>query len=79
VLGDSGIFIDSTEPVAAAARIAATLSSTGWRALHVALAQTNLTRWNALAGGDRDAVIGLIAGIAGLGSPADSHATTTVS
>jgi glycosyltransferase involved in cell wall biosynthesis len=79
VLGDSGIFIDPTEPVAAAARIAATLSDAGWRARHVALAQANLTRWNALAGGDRDAVIRLIAGIAGLGSPAGSHAATTVS
>ena len=39
VLGDSGIFIDPTEPVAAAARIAATLSDAGWRARHVALAQ----------------------------------------
>jgi glycosyltransferase involved in cell wall biosynthesis len=79
VLADSGIFIDPTEPVAAAARVAAILSDAGWRARYVALAQTNLTRWNALAGGDRDAVIRLIAGIAGLGSPARSHATTTVS
>jgi hypothetical protein len=39
----------------------------------------NLRRWNALARGDRDAVIGLIAGIAGLGSSAGSHATTTAS
>jgi len=79
VLGDSGIYIDSTEPVAAAARIAAILSSAGWRARHVALAEVNLRRWNALARGDRDAVIGLIAGLAGLRSPAGSHATTTVS
>jgi glycosyltransferase involved in cell wall biosynthesis len=79
VLGDSGIFIGPTEPVAAAARIEATLSDAGWRARHIALAQANLTRWNALAGSDRDAVIRLIARIAGLGSPAGSHATTTVS
>jgi glycosyltransferase involved in cell wall biosynthesis len=79
VLGDSGVFIDPTEPVAAAARIAANLSDAGWRARHVALAQANLTRWNALAGGDRDAVIRLIARIAGLGSPAGSHAATTAS
>jgi glycosyltransferase involved in cell wall biosynthesis len=65
VLGDSGIYIDPSEPVAAAARIAATLSGAGWRTRHVALAETNLKRWNALAGGDRDAVIGLIAALAG--------------
>jgi glycosyltransferase involved in cell wall biosynthesis len=79
VLGDSGIYIDPTEPVAAAARIVATLSGAGWRARHVALAEMNLRRWNALARGDRNAVIGLIAGLAGRGSTADSHATTTVS
>jgi glycosyltransferase involved in cell wall biosynthesis len=79
VLGDSGIYIDPTEPVAAAARIVATLSGAGWRARHVALAEMNLRRWNALAGGDRDAVIGLIAGLAGLRTPAGSQATTTVS
>jgi glycosyltransferase involved in cell wall biosynthesis len=79
VLGDSGIYIDPTEPVAAAARIVATLSGAGWRARHVALAEMNLRRWNTLAGGDRDAVIGLIAGLAGSGTPAGSQATTTVS
>jgi glycosyltransferase involved in cell wall biosynthesis len=73
VLGDSGIYIDPSEPVAAALRITATLSTAGWRALHVGLAETNLRRWNALAGGDRDAVIRLIAGLAG------SQAATTTS
>ena len=64
VLGDSGIYIDPTEPVSAANRIAAVLSVQDWRARYVALAEQNLARWNALADRDRDAVIDLIAGLA---------------
>jgi glycosyltransferase involved in cell wall biosynthesis len=79
VLGDSGIYIDPTEPVSAAIRISSSLSAPGWRACYVALAERNLKRWNQLAGGDRDAVIDLIAGLAGRRLPAGSHATTTVS
>jgi glycosyltransferase involved in cell wall biosynthesis len=79
VLGDSGIYIDPTEPVAAATRISSSLSAPGWRGRYVALAERNLKRWNQLAGGDRDAVIDLIAGLAGRRLPAGSHATTTAS
>ena len=73
VLGLSGIYIDPTEPVAAATRIVAALSSAEWRARYVALAEQNLKRWNALAGGDREAVIDLIAGLAGTSTPARRH------
>jgi glycosyltransferase involved in cell wall biosynthesis len=64
VLGVSGIFIDPSEPVAAAAQIEAVLSGQQWRSRYVALATQNLERWNALAAADRDSVISLIAGLA---------------
>jgi glycosyltransferase involved in cell wall biosynthesis len=65
VLASSGIFVDPADPAAAAARIAALLSPGQWRSRYVALAAENLKRWNALASADRDAVIGLIAELAG--------------
>jgi glycosyltransferase involved in cell wall biosynthesis len=65
VLDGSGIFVDPADPAAAAAKIAATLSERQWRSRYVALAAQNLKRWNALAAADRDAVIGLIAKLAG--------------
>ncbi len=65
VLGASGIFIEPSDPVAAAARIEALLSQQQWQSRYVALATQNLMRWNALAAADRDAVISLIAGLAG--------------
>jgi glycosyltransferase involved in cell wall biosynthesis len=65
VLGESGIFVDPSDPVAAATRIEAVLSAPQWRARYVVLATQNLKRWNALAAADRDAVISLIAGLAG--------------
>jgi glycosyltransferase involved in cell wall biosynthesis len=65
VLGVSGIFIDPADPVAAATRIEAVLSRRHWRSSYVACAKQNLERWNALATADRDAVIDLIAGLAG--------------
>jgi glycosyltransferase involved in cell wall biosynthesis len=64
VLDVSGIFVDPADPVAAAARIAAELSGRQWRSRYISLATQNLRRWNALANSDRDAVIGLIAGLA---------------
>jgi glycosyltransferase involved in cell wall biosynthesis len=65
VLDGSGIFIDPADPAAAAAKIAAMLSDRQWRSRYAALAAQNLKRWNALASADRDAVIGLIAELAG--------------
>jgi glycosyltransferase involved in cell wall biosynthesis len=65
VLGVSGIFIDPADPVAAATGIENMLSQRQWRSRYVALATQNLKRWNALATADRDAVIGLIAELAG--------------
>ena len=65
VLGESGILVDPSDPAAAAARIETLLSAPQWRSRHVALAAQNLKRWNALAAADRDAVISLIAELAG--------------
>jgi glycosyltransferase involved in cell wall biosynthesis len=65
VLGASGIFIDPTDPAAAATKIAAVLSHRRWRSGYAALAAQNLERWNALASADRDSVIGLITDLAG--------------
>jgi glycosyltransferase involved in cell wall biosynthesis len=64
VLGASGILVDPSDAVGAAARIEALLSDQQWRSRYVALAAQNLERWNALAAADRDAVISLIAGLA---------------
>jgi glycosyltransferase involved in cell wall biosynthesis len=79
VLDDSGVYIDTGDPASAAAQITATLSVPGWRARYIALAGENLRRWNALAGSDRDAVISLIAALAGRRLPAGSHARTAMS
>ena len=79
VLGISGIYIDPTEAVSAAMRIAAALSGAEWRARYVALAEQNLKRWNTLASGDRGAVIDLIAGLAGSGTLTRSPAATAAS
>ena len=72
VLGVSGIFVDPADPVAAAARIEAVLSLRQWRSGYVALATQNLKRWNVLATADREAVISLIAGLAGRPASATS-------
>ena len=64
VLGSSGIFIDTKDPIAGADRLAAALAPPDWRAASVTAAQTNLARWNGLARGDREAVIALIGQIA---------------
>lgn len=65
VLGNSGIFISPSDHALAAAEIAGALSGQSWRARHVAAASRNLLRWNALAAGDHDHVIDLIADLAG--------------
>jgi glycosyltransferase involved in cell wall biosynthesis len=64
VLDQSGIFINSIDPASSASRIAETLSAPEWRDSYVARGTQNLTRWNALAASDRDAVINLVAQIA---------------
>ena len=78
VLGESGIFINPADPASAAERIAAALSAPDWRACYVALAEQNLARWNALASGDRDTVINLIAGLAGTYALTPSQADSDV-
>jgi glycosyltransferase involved in cell wall biosynthesis len=64
VLDRSGIFVDPGEPTEAAARIAAAVSSPGWRTSSIMQGQKNLARWNAQAAADRDAAIKLIARVA---------------
>lgn len=61
VLDRSGIFIDSSDPTAAAGTITAALSEPEWRTSFAARSAENLARWNALASADRGAVIDLIA------------------
>lgn len=64
VLGQSGIFIDPTDPNAAAASIARLVATNDWRRIHARQARDNLARWNNLAASDRDAVLDLIARMA---------------
>lgn len=64
VLDQSGIFINPADPASAANTIIAAISVPEWRVLHAARAAQNLTRWNALASADRDAVIDFIARLA---------------
>ena len=70
VLGASGIFIDPSNPKAAAARIAGLLTDDAWRSRYAALDAQNLARWNGLAHADRDAVVALIARLASEPTPA---------
>jgi glycosyltransferase involved in cell wall biosynthesis len=60
VLGDSGIFIDASEPALAADRIVDSVSRPGWRTGYVTVGADNLQRWNDLAASDRTIVIDLI-------------------
>jgi glycosyltransferase involved in cell wall biosynthesis len=76
VLDTSGIFIDTAEPKAAAADVAAQLSEPGWRSRHIDLAARNLARWNAFAAADRSAVIALIAALAKQKTAAPAKPTT---
>lgn len=65
VLDASGIYIDPSDPGAAAARITAALKEPAWRARHAGAAAANLARWNAQAAQDHGHVIELIARLAG--------------
>jgi glycosyltransferase involved in cell wall biosynthesis len=64
VLGQSGLFIDPADPIAAAAGITHLVAMDSWRQLHVQQARDNLVRWNGLAASDRDTVLDLIARMA---------------
>jgi glycosyltransferase involved in cell wall biosynthesis len=63
VLGDSGIFIDRQNPVAAARTIESAFSESGWRTRFKQLSAQNLRRWNALAEDDRGRVSQMIASV----------------
>jgi glycosyltransferase involved in cell wall biosynthesis len=64
VLGDSGLYVDTRDPGAAAQMIASSLCAAGWRQTHATCAAENLRRWNAIARADRDAVVDAIARLA---------------
>jgi glycosyltransferase involved in cell wall biosynthesis len=64
VLGDSGIFIDPSDPRSAADAIADSLRRESWRHDYAALGAKNLSRWNTLAAADRDAVVDAIGRLA---------------
>jgi glycosyltransferase involved in cell wall biosynthesis len=64
VLGDSGLYVDTRDPGAAAQAIAGSLCQPGWRQTHATRAAENLRRWNAIARADRDAVVDAIARLA---------------
>jgi glycosyltransferase involved in cell wall biosynthesis len=60
VLGDSGIFIDPTDPARAAVEIGHAIGESDWRRSHIEHGEKNLSRWNSLAASDRRTVIDLI-------------------
>lgn len=60
VLGRSGLFIDTSNPSAAAEQIVGALSSPTWRVDYATLGMRNLHRWNGLASADRSNVIDII-------------------
>jgi glycosyltransferase involved in cell wall biosynthesis len=64
VLGDSGVYIDTRDPGAAAHMIASSLGAADWRQAHAMGAAKNLQRWNAIARADRDTVVEAIARLA---------------
>lgn len=63
VLDKSGIFIDPSNPRAAAETIVGCFTADGWRMAHIARGTTNLQRWNKAAASDRDRVIELLRGL----------------
>jgi len=67
VLGESGLYIDAADPAAAADRVLALISRTGWRAAAEAAATENLDRWNGLAARDHIETLRLLARLAGAG------------
>ncbi|WP_424629922.1 glycosyltransferase [Bradyrhizobium sp. SYSU BS000235] len=64
VLGDSGIFIDPTDPARAAAEICHAIGASDWRRSHIERGEHNLSRWNSLAAADRRTAIDLIGRLA---------------
>ena len=64
VLGDSGVWIDPVDAVAAAECIAALVTKPGWRRHHRDLARANIQRWNAQAARDHAAIIDMLLALA---------------
>lgn len=64
VLADSGIFIDRTDPAAAAQTIRMAIAEDGWRTRFRERGARNLARWNALADDDCARVSQMIASLA---------------
>lgn len=65
VLGATGLLLADVAAQAQADHIAAMVDTPGWRARHVAEAASNLTRWNAIAAGDKAVVMDLLARLSG--------------
>lgn len=63
VLGDSGLLVDTGNPSAAAAAVAALCKSPDWRARCAQEAIANVARWNELASADHDTVMRLFEGL----------------
>jgi glycosyltransferase involved in cell wall biosynthesis len=59
-LDASGLYVDPQNCAAAAELVASDFANIDWRHRHATLAAQNLLRWNALAAGDREAVIDAI-------------------
>jgi glycosyltransferase involved in cell wall biosynthesis len=68
VLGDSGLFLDTTNPVAAADRVIALVSQPGWRDVARKAALENLDRWMGLAERDHIETLRLIARLVNAGA-----------
>ena len=68
VLGESGLFMDPSDPADAAARIASAFMRPGWRGDARESALTNLARWKSLANRDHVEVLRLLARLAGIGN-----------
>jgi len=65
VLGSSGTFIDTASPERAAERIAEAIADESWRSRFVAASTANVTRWNAIADGDRAEVVAFLSRLGG--------------
>jgi len=68
VLGESGLFMDPSDPSDAAARIASAFMRPDWRGDARESALANLARWKSLANRDHVEVLRLLARLAGIGN-----------
>ncbi len=74
VLGQSAIYIDPSNPRAAASTIAAAVDEAGWRTRFVERGTRNLSRWNGLAESDRGRVVEMLGRLGGRREASASYA-----